>query len=1086
MRSIAITILLTAALLGHLSTLRAQEFPLGEGQVKIDNGTAINLMPSYKFYPGDKLRLKISDNSKVRHNWQTIMTEDCFLFIFCTDVPQTIHNERKPEQLPINTFLAAPDDSYLNSNGTILGKEEQIVTIPTNIAFDKAYSLKGFFGDYPKTIFPDGIYIDRTHSDGAYTVNVYLDATARIAKFTQLITTKGAGLTFEDINGEDVLNSTMRNFYKTQIAKILAAHCRAFSAMDNQEKHSVLKLALLLDAANPEINIAVAESYLQTNNLNQAELEARTAIRKIQAGSNDPLQLADAYMTLAMVHGQRGEGMIETKVMEATATFGKATDLYLAANRYPEAVRAMLWQAKCLKSVRDAEHLEAAAKVMERAYALQTETMLVERNNKFGLIDGFGQIVLAPTYDSIKNSRAAMLPALTNGKWGYINKLGSQVLAANFDDAWAFKDNIARVYQNGGYHYIDPKGTPLFNESYKWASDFHARFAAVETTDGNFFLMNTRGEKFANIPRAKMAMAANIPLPVGPNPNISLESIENGLMRNRRAGEILVNNFVMPFRPNGNYRGRKIIAYNKNDEPSYGNTQWPGDYGFIDVEGNILALPDGRRTTVGYTDSGYDITHPTPQINEFYRLDHNLQPVNFWTGGLMLNILSNGFYNYLHIGGDGKWGLANKQGQQVLQAKFDAVYGIYGTDYAYTLEKDKLSLYQGNGALISTYPRTEQKPTSIFPLLPYNQPPTMDPTPSRLLLQLPTGNGVIDLKGQIIVEPKYAMVSLLDLAAGLYQITDLEGKQGIYQPGKGWLIPLGEKSLYYSAPNNTVTFIENDKLGLMDMGSQTLLSPTLEHINYLADTLLAVKQKGSWYLHSYSGKQLWAKPCKGIFPVIVQQDNIPVIDMTWGVTPGFIPYITTKFIDRSSELAIFKAMDGRFGVYSMLENRELIPAQYDTILCSANKFWASKKTTAKKGPVLYDIYDYSGIRFIPNEVIFPSYNPFLNLFSGISPAGKVTWYDGSSGKALMSAEIVKTGSLMDALETMDYSWKNVTLSLDDKPVVMAGPFGDLRTGGKLFYLFGNKEIWQIDPYSTYRSKIVADDIQLPLLFESIQ
>jgi hypothetical protein len=97
----------------------------------------------------------------------------------------------------------------------------------------------------------------------------------------------------------------------------------------------------------------------------------------------------------------------------------------------------------------------------------------ITSDDRYGLVDTSGKIILEPIYREIKACREGLIPvdfssnsADSQGNWGYVNQSGEVVVQAQFGYALPFSDGVARVGSNDSFvHYgcIDTTGEWLFS-----------------------------------------------------------------------------------------------------------------------------------------------------------------------------------------------------------------------------------------------------------------------------------------------------------------------------------------------------------------------------------------------------------------------------------------------------------------------------------------------------------------------------------------------------------------------------------------------------------------------------------------------
>ena len=102
------------------------------------------------------------------------------------------------------------------------------------------------------------------------------------------------------------------------------------------------------------------------------------------------------------------------------------------------------------------------------------------------LVEGFvnknGVVIIKPQYEEIGDFNDGLAPVRTiNGFWGYINKVGKMVIKPQFSKAKSFNDGLAPVrVKNGSWGYINNKGKMVIKPQFSEADSFSEGLAYVE------------------------------------------------------------------------------------------------------------------------------------------------------------------------------------------------------------------------------------------------------------------------------------------------------------------------------------------------------------------------------------------------------------------------------------------------------------------------------------------------------------------------------------------------------------------------------------------------------------------------------
>ena len=87
------------------------------------------------------------------------------------------------------------------------------------------------------------------------------------------------------------------------------------------------------------------------------------------------------------------------------------------------------------------------------------QTAVIQKDQKFGLIDRSGEISVAPEYDYIiKSSSTNFFMVKKDEKYGFINKKGKIIIPIIYDDASPFYERLSAVKKGNKYGFVDSKG----------------------------------------------------------------------------------------------------------------------------------------------------------------------------------------------------------------------------------------------------------------------------------------------------------------------------------------------------------------------------------------------------------------------------------------------------------------------------------------------------------------------------------------------------------------------------------------------------------------------------------------------------
>jgi hypothetical protein len=127
------------------------------------------------------------------------------------------------------------------------------------------------------------------------------------------------------------------------------------------------------------------------------------------------------------------------------------------------------------------------------------EVTIISKNNKFGLQNAAGKIILKPTYDEIQpfSEGLACVSILQKNerKYGYIDQTGKLVIATQFTLAGSFSEGKAPVNARAKWGYIDKIGTFIIQPQFNSAMPFSSGIAIVNNNQ----LIDEKGKIIGNL-----------------------------------------------------------------------------------------------------------------------------------------------------------------------------------------------------------------------------------------------------------------------------------------------------------------------------------------------------------------------------------------------------------------------------------------------------------------------------------------------------------------------------------------------------------------------------------------------------------
>lgn len=117
----------------------------------------------------------------------------------------------------------------------------------------------------------------------------------------------------------------------------------------------------------------------------------------------------------------------------------------------------------------------------------------VSIENKVGLINPLGEVVIPFEYESIANSTVNAYSVSKDGKWGFITKNHHVLIPIEYDLVSDFIENVCAVKLNGKWGFIDLLNQIVIPLQYDGCTDFRAGYAGV-VMDEKWGLINTSNE----------------------------------------------------------------------------------------------------------------------------------------------------------------------------------------------------------------------------------------------------------------------------------------------------------------------------------------------------------------------------------------------------------------------------------------------------------------------------------------------------------------------------------------------------------------------------------------------------------------
>jgi len=195
------------------------------------------------------------------------------------------------------------------------------------------------------------------------------------------------------------------------------------------------------------------------------------------------------------------------------------------------------------------------------------EMSIVQKDEKYGVIDRHGRFVATPRFDYVWDFSEGLARARIGEKIGFIDTSGHFAIEPIFDGAWEFAEGLAPVEIDGNWGYIAADGHFSIYPIFSQASCFSGGTAEVDGWDSEApFLINKDGDR----------------IPSRYEQDVRLQSV-SGLVRVYRAG-------LWGF---ANSSGEIVIPAAFQDAAEFSNglarvANEQGLWGYINARGDIV------------------------------------------------------------------------------------------------------------------------------------------------------------------------------------------------------------------------------------------------------------------------------------------------------------------------------------------------------------------------------------------------------------------------------------------------------------------------------------------------------------------
>ena len=138
----------------------------------------------------------------------------------------------------------------------------------------------------------------------------------------------------------------------------------------------------------------------------------------------------------------------------------------------------------------------------------RNDVAIIENNGKKGAIDKTGKVIIPVEYNDIGRFEQNTTWIEKNGMFGYVDKNGSFLTEFKYLEAYKFAEGLSIAFLDDGYVYIDEKGKIAIPHKYDDAADFKDGIANVILNGENTYI-NKKGEEIETLPLGYIGVLEN-------------------------------------------------------------------------------------------------------------------------------------------------------------------------------------------------------------------------------------------------------------------------------------------------------------------------------------------------------------------------------------------------------------------------------------------------------------------------------------------------------------------------------------------------------------------------------------------------
>ena len=127
-------------------------------------------------------------------------------------------------------------------------------------------------------------------------------------------------------------------------------------------------------------------------------------------------------------------------------------------------------------------------------------------NQKYGIKDSNGKIVVQPKYDDMGEISEGLVPVMVTEfidyffdyeefhNWGVVNVMGKEIVSPMYEDILPYSEGLAAFQEKNLWGFLDSNGHVVINPVFSSVGQFNGGKVAV-VLNGKSFYINKQGEK---------------------------------------------------------------------------------------------------------------------------------------------------------------------------------------------------------------------------------------------------------------------------------------------------------------------------------------------------------------------------------------------------------------------------------------------------------------------------------------------------------------------------------------------------------------------------------------------------------------